>query len=391
MPSERYLKFAIEEDALREKKMAFISGPRQVGKTFLGKVFLSSPQNYFSWDQSSFRKAWAKDPLQAIAEHGAGPILIDEIHKDRRWKTRLKGIYDTVGDTLPILVTGSARLDVYRRGGDSLMGRYFPYRLHPFTIAELPNPPAPNEVFTERELRFRWDDLNRLSGFPEPLLRGSESSAKRWSRLRLERLVFEDTRDLRAIGDLNAMRVLVDLLPERAGSLLSINSLREDVGVAYATVRAWVQLLEALYYCFLIRPYSGTLRRTLTTEPKLYLFDPLQLPEDTGRRNENLAALHLFKTCQYWTDTAQGEFELQFIRTKERKEVDFVIVRDRKPWMLIECKSNSKAISPHLAHFSRQLKTRHNFQLVSGARFNRHYPEPQITVIDYETFFSGWV
>lgn len=373
--------------------MAFVSGPRQVGKTTLGLSLLEHDENYFTWDDPGFRTRWSKNPVEAVSTREAGPIMLDEIHRDRRWKARLKGLCDQRGKTLPILVAGSARLDLYRRGGESLLGRYLPYRLHPFSVSEAPfAPPAANaEVtgWTSRAPRFPVGDLLRLGGFPEPLLGGHEGRARRWSRLRLERLLVEDVRDLRAIQDLQALRVLADLLPARVGSLLSMNALREDVGVAYATVRAWLQAFEALYLIFLIRPYAGRLARTLKAEPKMYLYDLSSLPpEAEGQRRENLVALHLLKACHFWTDTAEGEFELRFVRDREKREVDFLVLREKKPWLMVECKSGALTPAKHLLYFAEALKVPHRIQLVAKPGFDRWFAEPCVRVLDYQSFLS---
>lgn len=333
--------------------------------------------------------------MAAIEGAQSGPIVLDEIHKDRRWKNRLKGVYDTVGDSLPIIVTGSARLDLFKKGGDSLMGRYLPYHIHPITVAEANKQQTDEQQRIEKTFHpikpeHSWSDLLKLGGFPEPYLGASEGKAKRWSRLRLERFVREDVRDLRAISDLNALQLLVDFLPERVGAPLSINSLREDVGVAYATVRDWMQVLESLYFCFFIKPWSKSIKRSLLSEPKMYLFDILQI-QNEGARLENLAALHLLKACDYWTDTAVGEFRLHYLRTKEKKEVDFLVVKDGKPWVLIECKSSDSQISESLAEYARHLKVEKAFQLVNKKGFYRKSPGTGIEVISYESFFSSWV
>jgi uncharacterized protein len=393
MPHEpRYLAEHVRDDALASRKMAFISGPRQVGKTTLGRSLLADSRNHFSWDDARFRTAWARSPLDALAGRAGGPVLLDEIHKDRRWKWRLKGVYDLKGDELPIIVTGSARLDVYRRGGESLLGRYLPYRLHPFSVAESISPPSPDAILERTSARYRWADLMRLGGFPEPLLAGSERKAQRWSRLRRERLLQEDLRDLRNVGDLQAVRVLADLLPGRAAGLLSINALREDVGVAYATVRAWIAAFEILYLLFLVRPYARRIARALRAEPKLYLYDVLQIPpEHTAARQENLVALHLLKACHFWTDAAFGEFELHYVRDKEQREVDFLILRDGRPWMTVECKSDETTPSPSLIRFAEALRVPHRFQLVTRAGFDRMYAEHHVRVLGYDRFLAGLV
>lgn len=386
----RYLARALRDDALAKGKMAFVSGPRQVGKTTLAKSLIEDPRNYFLFDDEDFRRRWAKSPGEAISGRGPGPVVLDEIHKDRKWKTKLKGIYDVRGREIPIVVTGSARLEHFRKGTDSLLGRYLPYRLFPFTVGESASCVKPDEILSRRVVSFPWADVLRLGGFPEPLLGGSEAEAKRWSRLRLDRLVFEDSRDFLAISDINAFRVLIDLLPERIGSLLSVNSLREDVGKAYATVRSWLGVLDVLYYSFTIRPYARRLTRALRAEPKLYLFDTLRIPEELGsKRLENQVALHLLKACCFWTDTAQGEWDLRFVRTKEKREVDFLLLRDGKPWMLLECQSGETEPVRDLVAFTRLLEPAHSVQLVCDESVDRSYPEHRVRVMGYERFLSG--
>ncbi len=392
MPHARYLKTDIATDALADLKMAFLSGPRQVGKTTLARAFIRHEQNEFSWDSFSFQVRWNRYPISSVSARGPGPILLDEVHKDKKWKSKLKGLYDSIGKSTPILVTGSGKLDVYRKGGDSMLGRYIPYRLHPFSVAECGTPAPVAELFTRSEAKYPWDDLMRLGGFPEPFLKGSQAKAKRWSRLRRDLLIHEDLRDFKGVMDLHAFRLLCEILPEKVGGLLSMNSLKEDVGVAYATVRSWLEVLDSLYFTFRIRPYSTRIARALKAETKLYLFDILQIPsENRPKRLENLAALHLLKACHYWTDTAQGNFELSFVRDKEKREVDFLVLKDRKPWILIECKSNQKSISNALTYFNRILRPDHCFQLVDDPGFDREYPAFQTRVISYEKFFSYWI
>lgn len=386
----RYLHRAVEADALGSGKMAFVSGPRQVGKTTFGRALLRHEENYFTWDDPAFRRAWVRSPADALSRRGDGPVLLDEIHKDRRWKGRLKGLYDTQGRDLRILATGSARLDLYRRGGDSLLGRYLPYRLHPFTVGETDRPPPPDAVLTPRPVHYPWRDLMRLGGFPEPLLGAHEGRAARWSRLRAERLVREDIRDLRSVSDLAAVQLLADLLAERSGTLLSVNNLREDLGLAHGTVRAWILAFEALYHVFLVRPYARRISRALRAQPKLYLFDILQVPpEQEGARRETLTALHLRKACDFWTDTAAGDFELRYVRDKERREVDFLVLRDGRPWLLVECKSSETEPAEPLRRFAALLRPAHAVQLVARPGTDRPYPALGVRVVDYERFLSS--
>ncbi|MFH1728706.1 MAG: ATP-binding protein [Pseudomonadota bacterium] len=388
----RYLKNSIIKDALLDKKIAFISGPRQVGKTTLGLSLLNNMENHFLWDDDIFKKDWAKSPSNSIIKRNDGPILLDEIHKDRKWKTKLKGIYDKDKNKLSIIVTGSAKPDLYRKSSDSLLGRYIPYSLHPFTVSESDKPIGPDEILKRKKINFPWKDLINLGGFPEPLLGGSENKAKRWSRLRLEKIIYEDVRDLINIQDYNALKVLLQLVPDKVGSLLSINSIKKDMNIAYATTRSWVYMLKDLYYCFFIKPYSKKINRALRAEPKLYLFDIMQIPKEKHwARLENLAALHLLKACQYWTDLAFGEYDLHFIRDKEGKEVDFLITKDGIPWITIECKTKDKEPSKPLIYFSDKLNVNRRYQLVDIDKYKRNYPGLNLMVINYEDFFAGWL
>ncbi len=389
-PIPRYLEAAIRGDALASGKMAFLSGARQTGKTTIGRALLESPENEFSWDDEEFRRAWTRTPKSAIAERGPGPVLLDEIHKDARWKSKLKGLYDTRGAKIPVIATGSARLDVFRRGGDSLLGRYLPYRVHGFSVGERTRPPTPDAFGRSGKVEFPLEDMVKLGCFPEPLLEGPEARARRWSRLRRERIMREDIRDLRNIQNIRQLELLADLLPDRVGSVLSLNSLREDLHVAHDTVRTWMETLAGVYFAFLVGPYHRKIARAVRSEKKLYLFDYLSV-RDSGARFENVIALHLLKAAHYWTDTAQGEFDLHFIRTRDGREVDFLLVRDGKPWMLVEVKSGQKTPTSALVRFARELRTDHNFQLVRDTGVHRRFPDDRIEVISAEPFLAGLV
>lgn len=386
MKQKRYLQNAIQNDALADHKMAFVSGPRQVGKTYLAKQCLDSSSNYFNWDVTSFKRKWIRSPIAALEQIDSGPVVFDELHKYPHWKNSLKGLYDQLGDQIRIIVTGSARLDLYKKGGDSLMGRYIPYRLHPLTIAESPDlQPDPNN-FVKHAIRYPLRDLMAYSGFPEPLLAASERKARRWSRLRLEQLVREDIRDLRNIRSIELIKLLVELLPFRVGSPLSVNSLREDLQVSYATVREWLDVLRHLYVCFRVPPYANNISRALTKEAKYYLFDWLPIKK-SGPLIENIVAVHLLKACHYWTDLAYAHFDLRYIRTKEKEEVDFCIVRDGIPCVLVECKSNSSNISKSLIKFSGLFPDAKAFQLTL-ADVDRMVPGLNIRLINIEAFLS---
>lgn len=363
-----------------ERKMAFVAGPRQVGKTTLVRHLLEragAADNYFNWDVESHRKAVLRRPEGFwTALHGArARIALDEIHKYPRWKRFLKGLYDAAGERTDILVTGSGRLDVYQRGGDSLLGRYGLYRLHPFTLGEMLAPDRicvrkPQQLWRKvlegvapaAEAGQALEQLERLTGFPEPLFSGSEARLRRWRRGRHHLVIREDLRDLTRIRDIGLVEALAAFLPERVGSPLSLNALSEDLGVAFGSVRTWVEALGRLYYLFELRPYAGRLARTLRREAKVYLFDLSEIA-DPGARFENLVALHLLKLCHAWNDWGHGDYELHYVRDKEKREVDFLLTESRRPYLLLETKLAAREVSPSLLYFRERLKPAYAVQL----------------------------
>lgn len=390
MKFQRYWQSFIQTDALEHKKIAFVSGPRQVGKTTLAQAILSDRGGqYYSFDDVDFKKAWIKNPKLLVGSEQ--PLIVfDEIHKDRLWKTKLKGLYDLYKNRHQFLVTGSARLDYYRKNGDSLQGRYFPYRLHPLSLNEAehlkPPPEKDWDCHSSQQITSLKDLLN-LSGFPEPLWGQSLQRAKRWQRLYLERMIQEDVRDFENIKEIRALENLSILLPEKVGSPLSIESLREDILSSYDSVKRWLQILEAIYFCYRIRPYSANIKYSLKKEPKLYLYD-WSLCDNEGARWENFIAGHLLKNAQAWTDAAYGVFELHYLKDKQKREVDFLMTKDKKPWLMVEVKSQNQHISPALEHFYKILKPKFCFQIVKEKRYEKNSLASPIQVISAERFLQ---
>jgi predicted AAA+ superfamily ATPase len=365
----RYLTELISEDL--SKKMVFISGARQVGKTSMGKDIAQryfEHFDYLNWDARDDRKRF----MQGAFAGDAKLIMLDEIHKYHDWKNHVKGLFDKYRDDFAILVTGSARLDIYRRGGDSLMGRYYAYRLHPFSLAELlgrsTRDITPLEMlqFSEasRESAEAMQNLMIFGGFPEPLLGQRKRELRRWHNQRVERLVREDIRDVESIRSLSQLQLLVDSLPERVGSLLSINALREDLAVAHKTAAHWLDVLERFYYHFRIYPFGGSRIRSLKKNPKLYLWDWSEVPDEGGARLENLIASHLLKLCHYLQDVDGRKTELHFLRDNDGREVDFIITESAKPWFAVEVKSSASDQSGHLTYFGERLQIPWLYQVV---------------------------
>jgi len=335
-PAKRYLKESIEADLV--EKMVFVSGPRQVGKTTLALQFVGAADTrhaaYLSWDDPHVRPSIQRGELPA----GEPRVILDEIHKYACWRNLVKGLWDTRAPGTSFIVTGSARLEVYRRGGDSLHGRYHAYRLHPLSLPEAGGG------------REALDGLLRFGGFPEPFLRGSERHWRRWQRERLDRIVRDDVRDLERVREISLVELLADALPQRVGSPLSVKSLREDLEVAHDTAERWLTILENLYVCFRIPPLGAPRVRAVKKSQKLYLWD-WSAVEDEGARFENLVASHLLKLCHFVEDTQGHRMELRFLRDTDGREVDFVVLRDRRPLLAVEAKTGERGVSPAVRYF----------------------------------------
>lgn len=364
-PHTRMLSGPIRADL--PDKMVFVGGPRQVGKTTLSKMLgasFSFPA-YFNWDNRAHRQAVLKSHWSPDADL----LVFDELHKYNRWKGWIKGVWDTRQKGESILVTGSSRLDVFRRGGDSLLGRYHYYRLHPFTVAELEGCETERDAFPKQppELRFlqasqSLERLMRWGGFPEPLFAESERTLRRWQKERFERVFREDIRDTENIRFLSQVELLGQLLPARVASPLSFQSLSEDVEASPKTVKSWMELLCRNYYAFKIPPYHRRIDRALKKEAKYYLWDWTEIA-DEGARFENLIASHLLKFCHYYEDVFGISAELYYVRDAFKREVDFLVVWEKQPWLLVEAKTGPEKKLPALVAFAEALRVPHRFQV----------------------------
>ena len=335
-----YMKRGIEDKikADLEQKMVFLSGPRQVGKTTLSKSLYPANSEYFNMDNAEHRllvqkQAWRRD---------CDLVIFDELHKVRKWKNWIKGIYDTEGVRPRLLVTGSSRLDVYRKWGDSLAGRFYSYRLHPFSVAEV------KEKYTADTA---LEHIMRFGGFPEPFLKGSEEEAKRWRRSHVDRILREDLLDIASVRNLRSVETLVELLRNSVGSTVSYESLSRDLQVSPHTVKQWISILENLYIIFVVTPYHRNIARSLIRQPKIYFYDTGFVKEDDGARFENAVACALLKRLHFLEDTAGEKCALHYLRDKEKREIDFLTVQDGRPEWLIEAKL-ADIDTNSLKHFS---------------------------------------
>jgi predicted AAA+ superfamily ATPase len=283
------------------------------------------------------------------------PAVFDEIHKQKGWKNLLKGVYDTGKERMTLLVTGSARLGLYRKSGDSLVGRYFLFQMLPAGLPELADEfsfvlgddksIADGRLLLERGRKVKIDRyadaferLLRFGGFPEPLLRASPRFLNRWQQNYRTLLTREDVRDMSRIADIRGLEHLVTLLPSKVGSLLSVNSLSEDLNYNHRTIANWIEMLKEIYLVFTIRPWQRNVIRAIKKEPKLYFYDWSVL-DDPGARFENMTAVTLLRMAARFTEMGLGRFEVAYIRDKEKREVDFVLVKDNAPMALFEAKT----------------------------------------------------
>jgi uncharacterized protein len=387
---KRYLTPFIIKDL--KDKMVFVGGPRQVGKTTLCRNLIAThfkKHAYFNWDNRGDRKT-----IMASSWPGDAQLLIfDELHKYRQWKSLIKGEYDKLKETYKFLVTGSARLDLYRRGGDSLQGRYHYYRLHPSTLAEIEG--ISNKLLIQDKLptgkayyQQTLDRLDEFGGFPEPFTKQSKRQLRRWHNEKIDRMFREDILDVQAIRDIGNMKLLGDILPSKVGSLLSLNTIRQDLGVSFRAVAHWMDILEAFYYHFRIYPFSAKKIRSLRKEPKLYLWDWSEV-EDESARFENLIASHLLKLVHFITDYEGYKSELYFLRDVDKREVDFLVTTGGKPWFAVEVKLNDTSLSPHLLYFKERLSIPYVYQVVKKTAIDRI--EKETRIISAGKFLSGLI
>lgn len=340
----RYLHKQVIADL--QKKMVFLGGPRQVGKTTLAHQINPAPDRYFNWDIPAGREKILKRELPPKA----GIVTLDEIHKYRSWRNYLKGLYDEKKAIYNLLITGSARLDYYRFGGDSLQGRYHYLRLHPLSLAEIGG--------GQKEL----ETLFELGGFPEPFLAQNVTESRRWSLEYRDRLIREEITTLEQVHDVGNLELMMIRLPELVGNPLSINAIREDLQVNHKTVANWLNILERIYAIFRIPPFGAPRIKAVKKEQKHYQYD-WTLVQDSGLRFENLVACHLLKWLHYLYDVKGRQVELRYFRDVYKREVDFVILENRKPIYFIECKLADAATNPGLNYLKQRFPATPAYQI----------------------------
>lgn len=386
---KRYLTPAIVDDLA--DKMVFIGGPRQVGKTTLALegVGASLENSYYNWDKIQQRLAAIRGEWPPAAKL----VILDEFHKYRKWKTWLKGEWDTRSGNLRFLLTGSARMNMYRRGADSLQGRYHYYTLHPFSMAELHGCLPAIKPFSEIHFEHSGsahdiDVLLRYGGFPESYLKQDERFTRRWHQECFELLFKEDIRDLTQLQDLTTLMLLAEMIPNRISSILSLNSIAQDLQVNFRTVARWMDVFEQFYYCFRLSPFQSRAIASVKKEKKLYLWDWSQVP-DEPKRYENLIASSLLKYCDYLHDREGYKATLHYVRDDTGREVDFLVAIDNKPWFAVEAKLSDSDVSKTMLYFKERLGISFCYQVVKNTE--RDFINRGIRIIPAKRFLMSLV
>jgi len=344
-----------------QKKIVLVSGPRQVGKTTLAKNLMKE-YDYFNFDNSEHRlalneKSWdRRKPL----------VIFDELHKMPEWKTYLKGIFDVEGTKPALLVTGSAKLDAFKKLGDSLAGRFFSYRLHPFDVKEASSLIEPEEALTR---------LLKMGGFPEPFLENDPVFYARWKKSHIDVILRQDLFDLAAIQDILSVETLIEMLRSRVGSPISYANLAQDLKKDPKTVKSYLELLESLYIIFPVRPWHRNIARSILKEPKYYFFDTAMVKGDDGKKLENAVACVLKKQLHYMEDTRGVSTELCYLKTKNGNELDFVVSQDGELTHAYEIKLSDSSRSPSFSHFEATLVKAHRIQIVMNCEREKTFPD----------------
>jgi predicted AAA+ superfamily ATPase len=353
-----------------EKSLVLLAGPRQCARTTLAHRLSEAFANrlHFNWDIATDKRRLVGNPYffqEVVRRDESRPLIIlDEIHKYKDWRNYLKGVYDRFHAEFLFLVSGSGRLDLYRKGGDSLAGRYYMLHLWPLTLAELHHTSVTFEDFRSDPVRphtgeiaavqSSWDRLARYSGFPEPHVAAKATTYRRWSAAYHRQIIREDIRDLADVKHVDDLEILFALLPSKVGAPLSIPNLATDLKVAYNTVKSWLAVFDRFYLTFGLSPWTPQIARAIHKERKTYLFDYASI-KDPGAKFENMVALALFRAISNWNDAGWGDFGLHYIRTKEGREVDFLVSENRKPMFLVETKTGDDTPAANLLRFQKAL------------------------------------
>ena len=359
---QRYLHSHIIEDLPR--KIVLLTGPRQCGKTTLAKM-LSDSYDYFNFDNPEHRTGLIERSWDRAKEL----VIFDELHKMKNWKSWLKGVYDTESSPPYLIVTGSAKLDTYRKVGDSLAGRFFQFRLHPLDLKEL------RAVDPAENPEQMLDRLLATGGFPEPYLENSTRFYNRWKRSHLDIILKQDLLDLENVQQITTIETLIQLLRQRVGSPLSYRSLAEDLQCSDKSVKKWLAILEEMYVVFKLSPFHRNIARSILKSPKYYFYDTGQVIGDDGIKLENLTACALLKEIQYQEDCYGESFHLHYLMTKDHREIDFLVTRNEAPSIMLEVKWADDQPSRNFAIFEKFFPGIRKIQISRNLAREKTYPD----------------
>jgi len=359
---QRYLEKYIKEDL--KEKIVLLTGPRQTGKTTLSKMLMTG-FDYFNFDNAEDRLSL----LEKSWDRSKDLIIFDELHKLKNWKSWLKGIYDTEGVPPSILVTGSAKLDIYKKVGDSLAGRFFQFRLHPLDLKEIKN------ILNPENLQTELDKLLNTGGFPEPFLNGSSRFYNRWKRSHLDIIIKQDLIDLENVQHITSVETLIQLLKKRVGSPVSYSSLARDLQCSDKTIKRWLTILENMYVIFRVSPFHKNIARSILKSPKFYFYDTGQVIGDPGAKLENLVACSLLKEINTLADCYGEEKHLYYLRNKEGREVDFCITNNEDPALMVEVKWRDENVSPNFKIFKKYFPGVKMLQIVKELKKEKTFPD----------------
>ena len=358
---KRYLTNYILDDL--KKKIVLLTGPRQSGKTTLSKM-LSNNFDYLNFDNPEHRLGL----IERSWDRSKDLIIFDELHKLKNWKSWLKGIYDTEGVQPRIIVTGSAKLDTYKKVGDSLAGRFFQFRLHPLDLKEI------KKINNPDNLQAVLDHLIDTGGFPEPYLEGSTRFYNRWKRSHLDIILKQDIIDLENVRHITSIETLIQLLRKRVGSPVSYNSLAQDIQCSDKTIKRWLTILENMYVIFRVGPFHRNIARSILKAPKYYFYDTGQVIGDSGIKLENLTACALLKEIHHIEDCYGEQAQLYYLKTKDSREIDFFITRNEAPFLMIEVKWADSSQSRNFSIFGKRFPGVKKVQIVKNLNREKTYP-----------------
>lgn len=400
MDRSPYLKKILE--TLKNKtQMIFLMGARQVGKTTLTNQISKHYQKhiYLNWDIDDHRLlilSGQKFIESIFPKEVIGPrplVIFDELHKMPNWKNFIKGFYDLYKESYDIIVTGSAHLNVFQKGGDSLMGRYIPYTLNPFSVGELSGQDStdllrPPSSISAEDIKTLYD----FGGFPDPFLSRSVEDYNQWKRLRRTQLFREDIRDLTNIQEISQIELCAQFLIAQSGCIFNRSTLSKKLRVGIQTIDRWSEVLSQFYFSFKVYPFSHNIPHSLIKEPKIYMND-WSIVENHGAKFENFVACHLKKSVEYWNESGKGDFSLNFLRDKNQREVDFIITKDQDPWMLIECKTRDQSVSKPLYYFQEKTKAPFSFQVVKEMPYINQdcFQQEGLFTVPSNTFLSQFI